>query len=146
MLHNFLYNKYIISTMNHLLLKLITLLHIMLVLFVVIVPFTNSHYFLMLHAIFVPFMVIHWLLNNHMCALTLVEKYVRKKVYKEGYAEEDCITCKLIEPIYDFNNDTEMMAKVVYAITIFLWFVSAGKLMCRYKSGQFSSVKELFML
>ncbi len=132
--------------MNKLLLKLITLVHIMLVLFVVIVPFTSSHYFLMLHAMFVPFMIVHWLLNNHMCALTLVEKFIRKRVYKEGYEKEDCITCKLIEPIYDFNNDTELMAKVVYGITIGLWFISSGKLVCKYKSGEFSSVKEMFML
>lgn len=61
------------------LLKLISVIHISLICFIVIVPFTNSNYLLMMHAMIVPFIIFHWVLNNNMCALTLVEKKLKRK-------------------------------------------------------------------
>jgi len=89
--------------MKELLLKLVTLLHTLFVIFVVITPFTNSTYLLFLHFVVIPFIIIHWLLNNNTCALTLMEKKLRKELYKIE-DDNECFTCKLIEPVYDFKK------------------------------------------
>ena len=133
------------NLMQELILKLITLVHIMFILFVIIAPFTNSNYILLLHAIFVPFMMLHWLLNDNTCVLTIIERNLRKQIQGEdNYDENDCFTCKLIEPIYDFNKNYETFSKFIYIFTIILWSISVGKLYCKYKSGDIGSFKQLF--
>lgn len=131
--------------MHYYLLKFITFIHILLVLFVVIVPFTNINYLLLLHAIIVPFIMLHWILNNNTCALTLMEKHLKKIVYGE-IDENECITCKLIEPIYDFKNNYESFSKIIYSITLGLWMLSIGKLYYKYHTGQINNFINLFTL
>ncbi len=127
------------------LLNIITLLHIIYIIFVVIVPFTNSNYFLFLHAILIPFMMFHWMCNNNTCAITLIEKTARKKLYNDDN-KDDCITCKIIEPVYDFTNNYKKYSKIIYTITIILWFISMGKLFFKYKSGEISKMQDLIKL
>ena len=116
-------------------LNIIIVLHIFFVLFVVLTPFVGSNYLMLLHVILVPFMVFHWYLNNNMCALTIVEKNIRKSLYGE-VESDDCFTCKLIEPVYDFKKNYESFSTLIYAITFVLWSVSAYKLTSRYMSGE----------
>ena len=127
------------------LLKFITLLHILFVLFVVVTPFTNSTYLLFLHFIFVPFMMLHWVLNDNTCILTIIEKKLKKEIYGE-VDEEDCITCKLIEPVYDFRKNYSTFSTIIYTITFLLWLISAGKLYYKYHTGSISSFRDLFVL
>jgi hypothetical protein len=61
-----------------LLLKFITLLHTLFVLFVVVTPFIDSNYFLFLHLMIVPFVMFHWVLNDNTCVLTIIERKLRK--------------------------------------------------------------------
>lgn len=131
--------------MNELILKIITLLHTLLVICVVGIPFLNSTYFLLLHSIFVPFLIFHWICNNNTCVLTIVERNLRKKMDKE-YDEDDCFTCKLIEPVYDFKKNNVSHTKVIYAITTILWVLSFGKLVYKYKSGQITGFQDLFII
>lgn len=131
--------------MNELILKFITLLHTLFIICVVVTPFLNSTYFLLLHAIFVPFMVFHWICNNNTCVLTIVEKNLRKKMGKE-YDEDDCFTCRLIEPVYDFKKNNIPYSKVIYTTTILLWFITFGKLIYKYKSGQITGFQDLFVI
>ena len=131
--------------MNDIILKIITLLHILFVLFVVGIPFMNSPYFLLLHTIFVPFMVFHWIANDNTCVLTIIEKNVRKKMDKK-YDEKDCFTCRLIEPVYDFNKNNISSSTVIYIITGILWSISFGKLVYKYKSGQISNLQDFFII
>ena len=129
--------------MNEILLKIITLLHILLIIFIVIVPFVGSNYLLLLHAIFVPFMVLHWIINDNTCALTLVEKKLREKIYG-NVDEEDCITCRLIEPVYDFRKNYKTFTVIIYTVTILLWLMSTGKLIYRYNTGSITSFHDIF--
>lgn len=132
--------------MKEILLKIITLSHILLVLFVVLTPFIGSNYFLLLHAIFVPFMMIHWICNDNTCILTVIEKKIRKSIHGDKYKQDDCITCKLIEPVYDFRKNYKTFSVIIYSLTTLLWVISAGKLYCKYKSGQIKSIVDLFLL
>ena len=128
------------------LLKLVTLLHIIFVLFVVIVPFTGSNYLLMMHAIFIPFLVFHWVINDNTCALTIIERKLRQQISGKDVLDDDCITCHLIEPIYDFRKNYETFTVLIYGVTIGLWLMSVGKLYCKYSSGDIKSYRDLFVM
>lgn len=113
--------------------------------FVIFIPFTNMNYFLMLHAIFIPFVMLHWICNDNTCILTVVEKNLKKKIY--GKVDKDeCITCQLIEPVYDFRKNYAKFTVIIYAITISLWLISIGKLGYKYKIGDISEFSDLFKI
>lgn len=129
--------------MNYLILKLITLVHTLLVIFICVAPFLNMNYLLLLHAIIVPFIIIHWLLNDNTCALTVAERNLKKLVY--GTVDEDeCFTCKLIEPVYDFKKNNVKSSKIIYIVTISLWLVSLSVLWYKYKTGSIGNCLDLF--
>ena len=129
---------------NEVLLKIITFLHILFILFVVITPFTSRNYFLLLHSIVIPFLIFHWILNDNNCVITTVEKNIKEKMYGK-VDENDCLTCKLITPIYDFKNNNKAFTKIIYSITILLFLISFGKLVYRYKTGYITNWKQLFI-
>jgi hypothetical protein len=131
---------------NDVLLKIITSMHVLFVIAVITIPFIDSNYFLMLHAVFLPFIMLHWICNDNTCVLTLVERYLRKKIYKNQAADDDCITCKLIEPVYNFRNDYKTFTVIIYIITISLWFASAGRLYYKYASGDITHYTDLFQI
>ena len=131
--------------MLDILLKVISLVHIIFVIFVVLTPFSNINYFLMLHAIFLPFIMLHWICNDNTCVLTVIERNLRKKIYGK-VDEEDCITCRLIEPVYDFRKDYATFSLIIYAITITLWLCSVGKLTYKYKTGDITDYIDLFRI
>ena len=131
--------------MNTIILKIITLLHVLFILFVVGVPFTSSTYFLLIHSVFVPFMVLHWICNDNTCVLTVIEKYMRKKMYGDD-KKENCFTCRLIEPVYDFNKNYASFSKGIYAATILLWLTSVSKLYFKYKGGEITGIRDLFVI
>lgn len=136
--------------MNEIILKFIALLHIIFILFVVATPFTRSNYFLLLHTIFVPFMMLHWICNDNTCVLTVIEKYLRRSLSKNTTPQEEilenCFTCRLIEPVYDFNKNYNSYSKGIYVGTIALWLLSAGKLYWKYRSGEITSMYDLFII
>jgi len=130
--------------MNELFLQIIVFLHIMYILFIILAPFSNIKYILVLHVIIVPFMMMHWLTNNNMCALTLAEKHIRQQLYGTSDSD-DCFTCRLIEPVYDFTNNKGSMIIFIYLVTLLLWFISLYKLYNKYHTGEIQSFYDLFI-
>lgn len=131
--------------MKDILLKIITFIHVMLVIFMTVTPFTNSNYFLLLHAIFVPFLILHWICNDNTCVLTIIERKLRKEIY--GKVDEDeCITCRLIEPVYDFRKNYKTFTILIYVITILLFLISSGKLYYKYSAGEIINFRDLFVI
>ena len=59
------------SFINDSILMLINILHVLVILFVVAAPFSNSNYFLLMHITIVPFIILHCVLNNNTCCLTV---------------------------------------------------------------------------
>ncbi len=127
--------------MNEVILYLINFLHIIFILFVVITPFLNINFLLGLHFIIVPFVIFHWLLNDNKCGLTLLEMKLRGNDSKES-----CVTCKLIEPIYDFKEKNKSIAHVIYVITIALWIITAVKICYKCKNGTIKSIDDFYFL
>ena len=92
-----------------------------------------------------PFMMLHWLCNNNACFLTLMEKKIRRVIYGK-LNEGECITCKIFEPIYDFNKKNKKYSKLLYLITTFLVSLSIYKIYNKYKIGEIVSYKDLFII
>jgi len=133
------------SNKDSLALVIITILHIIVILFVLITPFTNYNYFLFMHAIIVPFIMLHWYLNNNTCSLTIAEKEIRKRMNggSKNVDDDECYTYKFIAPIYDFNKNHEEYSKFIYILTSGLWFITLYKLYGKFKDGSIKSFTDL---
>jgi hypothetical protein len=103
-----------------LLANLIWIFHFIVVLFVVIAPFSNVPIILLLHATFSISLLVHWYTNNNICSLSLMESQLRGLDYTESF------THKLISPIYDISK-TEW-SNLSYIITLVLFTISAAKI------------------
>ena len=117
----------------------------MFILFIVITPFTNINYFILIHAIVVPFLMIHWICNDNTCILTIIERRLRKEIYGTNN-DDDCITCRLIEPIYDFRANYATFSVFIYGITTLLWLISCGVIVYKYKIGELNRVQDIFKI
>lgn len=125
--------------MNDSVLHIISLIHILTVLFIIGVPFSNSNYLLLLHGALVPFIVIHWYINDDSCILTTIEKqYVNNDI--------NCFTCRIFEPVYNFVDDNKTYSQLIYTITILLIFMSIYKLTCKYRDGEIKNWRQFFIL
>jgi hypothetical protein len=134
-----------VSTNDSLALVIISILHIIVILFVLITPFTNYNYFLFMHAIIVPFIMLHWYLNNNTCSLTIAEKEIRKRMNggNNEVDDDECYTYKFIAPIYDFNKNHEEYSQFIYLLTTGLWFVTLYKLYTKFSDGSIKSITDL---
>ena len=132
--------------LNQSILCLITVLHLIVIIFVIGAPFSNSNYLLMMHIIIVPFIMFHWYLNNNTCSLTVAEKFIRQKTYGSDVEDDDCFTFKFIAPIYDFNKNNEDFSTFTWFLTTGLWGLSVYNLSSKYKSGEIKDIKELFQV
>ena len=133
------------SSKDGLALVIITILHIIVILFVLITPFTNYNYFLFMHTIIVPFIMLHWYLNNNTCSLTVAEKEIRKRMNggNKNVNDDECYTYKFIAPIYDFNKNHEKYSQFIYMLTTGLWFISLYKLYKKYSDGSIKNIMDL---
>lgn len=132
--------------MNSLLLNIILILHFFVVCFVVFVPFFGSNYLLLMHSILIPFIIFHWLLNNNVCILSEIETRIRTSMNNGVPVDRnDCFTCRLIDPIYEFTSTNYSYSDIIYVVTIGLWLFGLFRLMRNYNAGEFSSLIGLFM-
>ena len=69
--------------MDVLIANLIKIIHISVIIFVILIPITNSPYLLLLHSVFIPFLLLHWVTNDNTCVLTTLEKHFRGIKTKE---------------------------------------------------------------
>jgi hypothetical protein len=132
--------------LNQSILCLITVLHLIVIIFVIGAPFSNSNYLLMMHVIIVPFIMFHWYLNNNTCSLTVAEKFIRQKTYGSDVNEDDCFTFKFIAPIYDFNKNNEDFSTFTWFLTTGLWGISVYNLTNKYRNGNIKELNELFQV
>jgi hypothetical protein len=76
----------------------------------------------------------------------MIEKNLKKSIYKEEYDEESCFTCRLIEPVYSFVDDNKKFSVIIYVIVMILWMMSSGKLLNKYRTGEIDNWKQLFII
>lgn len=91
-------------------------LHLVLVLFMVIAPFTSSLSLLILHVSFSASLMFHWYANSNACCLSLAEAYLR------GTTVDKTFLNRVIEPVYVISENR--MNHIIWASTIVLALVS----------------------
>lgn len=103
-----------------LLANMIWVFHILVILFVLLAPFTNIPGLLILHVTFSISLLVHWYGNSNECSLTLLESQLR------GLDKTQSFTHQFIAPVYDISK-TEW-STVCYTVTIILLGLSLYKL------------------
>ena len=83
----------------HVVANIIRFLHVLLLVFLLLIPFSNDKYLLKLHLLLIPFLMIHWITNNDTCALTEIEKYLRGT--SNGY---QTFIGSLVGPVFKLKN------------------------------------------
>lgn len=89
--------------------------------------------------------MLHWIVNDNSCFLTLIERNLGHSLWPD-YDDDTCITCRLVEPVYDFKNNYGEFSQLIYIITIALWILSIHKLYKRYQDGEITNWKDLFRI
>lgn len=131
------------SFINDSLLILINIVHLVIIIFILAAPFSNSNYLILMHIIVVPFIILHWILNNNTCCLTVAEKYIREKTVGTTVDSEDCFTYKLVAPIYDFNKDYESFSTFIYILTISVWLISVHNISNKICNGEINKLEDI---
>lgn len=98
----------------------ISILHGIIFILNVVVPFLNDEHLLQLYVICVPFMWLHWMTNNDTCALTLMESKLR------GISSNDTYLHRIISPVYKFQSK-EAQHRAWWLISYVLWVIAVIK-------------------
>ena len=132
--------------LNESILFFITILHLIVILFIIITPFTNSNYLLSMYIIIIPFIMFHWYVNNNTCSLTIAEKFIREKSYGKEVKNDECFSYKFIAPIYDFNKNYEQYSHFTWITTSVLWIIAVLNLSNKYISGKITNFNDLMKI
>lgn len=101
---------------NTILANFIYVFHLLIIMFVVFIPFTQIPAYLILHVVFSICLISHWYNNNNACSLSMLESKLRGIDYTNGFSHQ------FIAPIYDIS--TTEWSKICYVIVITLSLVS----------------------
>ena len=108
--------------MNLILAKFISVIHFLLVVFLVLAPFIADEKWLGIHFMIIPFIMAHWATNQSVCALTEMEKILTGKT-----CDEDTFIGKIVAPVYKFKTKGEETL-FVWMLLISLWLITLFKL------------------
>lgn len=109
-----------LMTTNLLIANSIYIFHILVILFVIFIPFSNIPAFLILHITFCLCLFVHWYANSNICSLTIIEGKFR------GLDRTQTFSHKFIAPLYDISESE--WNTYIWIITIILMFISIYKL------------------
>jgi hypothetical protein len=99
---------------------IIFVFHVLIVLFMLLAPFSGIPALLILHIVFGISLVAHWATNNNICSLTVLEGQLRGVHHTEGFLH------KFIGPIYDICETD--WSRFCYILTILLMLASVYNL------------------
>lgn len=95
---------------------------------------------------FIPFIIAHWVSGDNTCAITLVERGVRRSQQGDKYDDDSCLSCKVIEPVFDFPKYFPKYYKTIIGIGLILWTFSAIKMYNKFKLGDIKGWRDIFRL
>ena len=73
---------------NIILANIIFVFHIIIILFILIAPFTNKIALLILHIVFSLCLLLHWHLNSNVCSLSILESHLRGLDYTNTFSHQ----------------------------------------------------------
>jgi hypothetical protein len=95
--------------------------HCIIILFVLLAPFSNIPAILILHITFAICLLVHWHANSNVCSLSILEAHLRGLD-----SREDTFTHQFVAPMYDISATT--WSNMVWSITIIVLCISVYKL------------------
>lgn len=107
--------------------------HVIVVLFVLLAPFSDMPILMILHIAFVFNLLIHWFNNSNVCSLSLMESKLRGIPYTNSF------THQFVGPMFDISERS--WSNMSYVVTILLLFVSFYNL---YHSRRLQKFKECY--
>src|SRR6056300_714820 len=117
--------------------NIIFIIHLVFLLWILIIPFTNDRRNLEFYSVLIPFIFYHWSVNDDTCALTQVEMMIT------GQKKEKTFMGRVVGPIYKMEeNEINHLTKTVFFI---LWGIAQYRLghfdnmikdMCKVASGK----------
>lgn len=119
------------------------IVHLCIVIFIFLVPLSNDNALLLLYAIGIPNLLLHWKFESNVCSLTLAERFVASKL-SSNYNNDNCISCIIIDPLYNFPDKIQNNINIFYTITTILWLYVIYKLYKKYKIGEIRTIYDLF--
>ena len=90
-------------------------IHLVFLIGILVVPFTNDRRNLEFYSILIPFLFYHWSVNDDTCALTQMEMVVT------GNSKDETFFGRIMGPIYKMD-DTDAN-KFLKSIFFFLWLL-----------------------
>lgn len=97
--------------------------------YIVLTPFVSKNKDrLLLHSYLIPMIILHWFFNNDDCCLSMLEFSIRKKINK-NISISECLTYKIISPIYKFNNNKKNFNRFSYFAMLSLFVFTVTKLL-----------------
>jgi len=105
---------------NNILADCISAFHILIILFVLIAPFSQIPYILGLHVTLCITLIVHWIYNNDTCALSIMESKLRGVDYTQSFSH------KFVSPLYNISETK--WSRIIWTITIIAMIVSGYKL------------------
>lgn len=115
------------------LLFIITIIHWILISFMLLAPFSNIAPILILHITTGWSLLVHWIQNNDICCLSLLESQLRGIDYRQGFLHQ------FISPVYKITNKT--ISQICYTIVIFTMMISFYNLL---ETSEFKKSKECY--
>lgn len=90
------------------------------------VPFFADIQLVTLNLLFLLLIGAHWILNNNICALTILEKLIRRK-----YQDEETFFGSIFGKVYSIGNESN----IYWYVLIFLVLFSIQKIFIYIKNG-----------
>ena len=103
--------------------NIIFLIHLIFLIGILVVPFTNNRRNLEFYSILIPFIFYHWSINDDTCALTQAEMYF------SGKEKEETFMGRVVGPIYKMSDDD--VGKLTKTLFFVLWAI------VQYRLGHF---------
>jgi len=89
--------------------NIIFLIHLIFLLAILIVPFTNNQKNLEFYSMLIPFLFYHWSVNDDTCALTQAEMYFT------GRHKDETFMGRVVGPIYKMeDNELNKLTKTLF--------------------------------
>ena len=114
--------------------SIIRIIHIMLILFILIAPFSSYAPILILHLTGAWCLLVHWAANNDICFLTLVESKLRNIDYRKGFLH------KFVSPVYNITD--KKMSELCHIMVILSMLVASYNL---FESTSFDKARKCYM-
>lgn len=93
--------------------NIIRIIHLVLICFVVLVPFIGHPALVLINLVLMLGIAAHWALNNNVCCLTEIECILR------GVTDRSETFCgKLIGPVYGLNNSSSQWIGLLFLIAV----------------------------